>query len=84
MSASILYHAYGIKGIQYKSTHFKKDSVVYEAEMIPQKIACPKCGCSESCFKGQKKRLLKMIPFGRKETFLEVLLHRLDSVSFCL
>lgn len=78
MSASILYHAYGIKGVQYKSTLFQKNSITYVTEMAHQKIACPKCGCSNTCFKGQKKRTFKMIPIGRKESLLEVLLHRVE------
>lgn len=81
MSASILYHAYGIKGVQYKATRFEEGSVTYITEMTHQKIPCPKCSCSDSCFKGQKKRLFKMIPFGRKQCFLEVLLHRLECME---
>ena len=61
MSASVLYHAYGIKGVQYKSTLFEKGSVIYKVEMNSQKIPCPKCSCSHSSFKGQKTRLFKMI-----------------------
>lgn len=78
MSASVLYHAYGIKGVQYKSTVFKKNSIIYVTERVYQKITCPKCGCSNTWFKGQKKRTFKMIPIGRKESLLEVLLHRLE------
>ena len=78
MSASILYHAYSIKGVQYKSTQFENGSVIYKVEMNSQKIPCPKCSCVNSSFKGQKIRLFKMIPFGQKECSLEVQLHRLE------
>ena len=43
MSASNLYHAYGIKGVQYKSTQYVKNSIIYFVEMVYQKIHCPKC-----------------------------------------
>jgi len=78
MSASILHHAYGIKGVQYKSTQIVKGRVIYRVEMNPQRIPCPKCSCLSSSFKGQKKRLFKMIPFGQKQCFLEAQLHRLE------
>ena len=36
MSTSILYHAFGLKGIEYKSTHFIADRIVISAEMKDQ------------------------------------------------
>jgi transposase len=74
MSTSILYHAYGIAGVQYQSTKFEKGAVIFHVEMVdsPQ---C-KCGCVHTIFKGQKIRRFKMIPFGGKICFLNVLLHR--------
>lgn len=69
MSASLLYHAYGINGVQYQSTKFEAGTVTIHAEMIdpPQ---C-KCGCTHTIFKGQKRRIFKMVPFGGKHCFLE-------------
>ncbi len=78
MSTSILYHAYAIKGVQYKSTQFEKGEVIYKVEMASQKIPCPKCSCCRTSFKGQKTRIFKMIPFGQKKCSLEVQLHRLE------
>ena len=81
MSASVLYHAYGIKGVQYKSTRFEKKSVIYKVEMQRQEVKCPKCSCSDTCFKGQKERVFKMIPYAHKQCSLEVLLHRLECTN---
>jgi len=74
MSTSLLYHAYGISGIQHQSTTFKSGTIIMHAQMVdpPQ---C-RCGCIHTIFKGQKKRTFKMIPFGGKPCFLDVLLHR--------
>ena len=74
MSTSLLYHAYGISGVQYQSTKFEAGIITIHAAMIdlPQ---C-KCGCSRTIFKGQKSRQFKMVPFGGKPCFLNVLLHR--------
>jgi transposase-like protein len=75
MSTSNLYHAFGIKGVQYKSTRYEKKSIIYSAEMVYQKIPCPKCSGKNSHFKGQKKRRFRMTPVGSKKCFLDVLLH---------
>ena len=81
MSTSNLYHAYGIKGVQYKSTQYEKKSIIYFAEMVYQKIRCPNCSSKNSHFKGQKKRRFRMIPIGSKKCFLDVILHRLKCVD---
>ena len=81
MSTSNLYHAYGIKGVQYKSTQYEKKSIIYSAEMVYQKIRCPKCSGKNSHFKGQKKRRFRMTPVGSKKCFLDVILHRLKCVD---
>ncbi len=75
MSTSLLYHAYGISGIQYRSTKFEAGKVTIYAEMVdpPQ---CT-CGCVHTIFKGQKRRIFKMVPFGGKPCFLSALLHRI-------
>ena len=74
MSTSLLYHAYGISGVQYQSTKFEAGIVTIHAAMVdpPQ---C-RCGCTRTIFKGQKSRQFKMVPFGGKPCFLNVLLHR--------
>ncbi len=81
MSASNLYHAYGIKGVQYKSTQYVKNSIIYFVEMVYQKIHCSKCSGKNSHFKGQKKRRFRMTPVGSKKCFLDVILHRLKCVD---
>ena len=81
MSTSNLYHAHGIKGVEYKSTTYEKGSVVYRTEMVHQKICCPKCNSQNSYFKGQKNRRFRMTPIGSKKCYLDVLLHRLKCLG---
>jgi len=52
MSTSILYHAYGLKGIEYKATHHLADTIIFSAEMNDQWVRCPRCGCRHTSFKG--------------------------------
>ena len=77
MSTSILYHAFGLKGIEYRATHFVADRIIFSAEMNDQWVRCPQCGCRDTSFKGQKRRWFFMSPIGRKKCMLELVLHRL-------
>lgn len=74
MSTSLLYHAYGISGVQHQSIKFEAGAIIMHAQMVDQPHC--KCGCIRTIFKGQKRRLFKMVPFGGKPCFLNVLLHR--------
>lgn len=81
MSTSILYHAFGLKGICYTSTHYNADAVILRAEMTDALIQCPKCGCREATMKGQKTRWFFMSPIGRKKCILVLDFHRLRCVD---
>jgi transposase len=78
MSTSVLYHAFGLKGIRCQSTQYLSDSVIFNAEMTEHFIRCPKCGCRRATRKGQKTRWFVMSPIGRKKCYLVLDLHRLQ------
>ncbi len=80
MSASVLKFTYGITGVQYKSFRKIKGGAIYCAEMLLQKISCPRCSCKNHRFKGKKIRRLKMPPTGHKKCYLDLILHRLKCV----
>ena len=77
MSTSILYHTNGINGVQYKATRYEKGAVIFEAEMRTGAL-CKKCGNLRTRRKGKKTRRFRMIPFGKKACFLDLLVHRLE------
>jgi len=77
MSTSILYHAFGVKGIQYEAVHFLGDSLLFSARATDRYVKCPQCGARKATFKGQRRRLFRMSPIGRKRCFLDLMLHRL-------
>ena len=77
MSTSILYHAFGIKGIHYESTSYEGDAIVIRAWLTDQHVKCPECGCRQTTFKGHKRRKILMSPMGRKRCYLDLLFHRL-------
>ena len=81
MSTSLLYHAFNIKGVEYRSTDFLGNAIIFCAEMTDKFITCPCCKNRRAIFKGQKTRSFKMGPLGRKHAILHVLLHRLKCVE---
>ena len=60
MSTSILYHAYNLKGVQYKATSYEGNSLVFAVEMTGEQIKCPKCKKREFIYKGSKTRRFNM------------------------
>jgi len=77
MSTSILYHAFGLEGINHKSTKFIGNKVVFTAEIKDHHVKCPNCGRRRVIFKGQKTRQFIMSLLGRKKCILNLTLHRL-------
>lgn len=81
MSTSVLYHAFGLKGIRYQSTHYRSDAVIFQAEMTDDLIRCPKCDCGKATYRGRKTRWFFMSPVGRKKCILVLHFHRLKCVD---
>lgn len=78
MSQSILYHAFGISGVTYRSTDYIGNAVIFNVETTNHHVLCSVCGNRDCIFKGKKVKLLRMPPIGRKQTMLRVHLHRLQ------
>jgi len=81
MSNSLLYHAFNLKGVEYHSTSFVGNTIIFSAEMTRKFIKCPQCGCRQTIFKGQKTRRFKMGPLGRKQSLLQLQFHRLECLE---
>lgn len=82
MSQSILYHAFGIKGVTYRSTDFVGNAVIFNVETTDHHVQCSSCKQRNCIFKGQKEKFLRMPPIGRKQAQLRVTMHRLQC-KFC-
>jgi len=81
MSRSLLYHAFNLKGVEYLSTKFVGNAIIFSVEMIDKFIKCPECGGHQTIFKGHKTRWLKMGSLGRKRSLLQLRFHRLECVE---
>lgn len=77
MSTSILYHAFRINNVEYRSTRYVGNSIIFKAEMSKSTKRCSFCHSSRVIFKGKKTRFLHLPPLGRKRCVLELIMHRL-------
>lgn len=78
MSTSLLYHAFGLKGVKYIGTEYKHGSTIFRAEVTSTIENCPACGSWETVHqKGFKERRLRLVPMGMHPTYLRLGVWRL-------
>ncbi len=53
MSRSLLYHAFGIKGVSYRSTEYIGNTVIFHAEQNNCNHQCSRYGQRKSIFRNQ-------------------------------
>lgn len=71
MSTSLLYHAFGLKGVKYICTKYERGSTIFHAELTDRMERCPECSSHRTIRrKGSKFRWLRMVPIGRRPTFM--------------
>jgi transposase len=72
MSTSLLYHAFGIRGYEYRRTDFFEGRVCFTIEQPRERLRCSECGSAAVHAQGSKERFLQTIPIGLKPTFVLV------------
>ncbi len=78
MSTSLLYHAFGLQGVKYNSTKYKRGTVIFHGEVTSSVECCPVCGSWRTVRrKGSKVRVLRMIPIGSRQIFLVLKIWRI-------
>lgn len=78
MSTSLLYHAFGLKGVKYISTKYIDGSVVFHAEVTSSIEHCPECNSWKTHRKkGAKRRFIRMTPIGARPSFLDIKIWRI-------
>ena len=79
MSTSLLYHAFGLRGVKHISTEYEKGSTIFRAEVTPTIENCPVCGNWETIRKkGCKERVLRLVPIGMRPSFLRLQIWRIE------
>ena len=77
MSTSLLYHAFNIRGVDYRATRYIGNRIVIKTEMRTDQGLCATCESVNIILEGKKKRFFHLPPLGRKRCLLELLMHRL-------
>jgi len=78
MSTSLLYHAFGLQGVKYNSTKYKRGTITFHAEVTSSLECCPVCHSWKTVRrKGSKERILRMIPIGSRQIFLVLKIWRI-------
>ena len=76
MSTSLLYHAFNIRGVEYRATKYIGNRIIIKAEVRADHRFCTSCDSKDVIFKGRKKRHFHLPPLGRKRSLLELIMHR--------
>src|SRR5271167_807906 len=72
MSTSLLYHGFGIVGYHYVSQSFQEGQVTFRIEKPRERHRCSQCGSAEVWDQGGVERTFRMVPIGRKPTFVKL------------
>jgi transposase len=68
MSTSLLYHAFGIRGYQYRRTAYQDGQVIFTIEQELSTRRCPACGSCDVVSRGAAKRRFRSLPIGSRAT----------------
>ena len=76
MSTSILYHTFGIRGVQHVRTFFEGESI-FHCRVHPNAMKCSVCKSRNVIRFGQKQRVFQTLPVGGRKVELVVQIPRL-------
>ena len=72
MSTSLLYHAFGIRGYDYRKTDYAEGGVTFTIRQPRASCRCAVCGSADVIAKGKKPRRFRTVPIGGKAVYLEL------------
>lgn len=78
MSNSLLYHGFGLKGVEYLGTEYMEGAVIFHIRTKDENLQCGNCGSKQIIKKGVIQRKFKTVPIGLKEVFLLADIQRLQ------
>jgi transposase len=79
MFTSLLYHAFGLREVEYRPTRYKANTIIFSAVINNQgKRKCPECSHRRAKKKGLKTRSFLIELIGTKHCILNLELHRLE------
>ena len=74
MSATIVYHGFGIRGYRYEQTICERGMMTFVISQPRDRLRCPRCGSAHVERRGEVPRTFRLLPIGRKriEVFLNI------------
>jgi transposase len=66
MSASVLYHGFGIRGYQYERTFYEQGIMTFAISQARDRLRCPRCGTPHVERRGEVPRCFRLLPIGRR------------------
>ena len=66
MSASVVYHGFGIRGYQYERTYYEDGAVTFVIRQARERLRCPRCNSPHIERRGGVTRMFRLVPIGRK------------------
>ena len=78
MSASLLYHGFGIRGYHYVRTIYELGCVFFNIVQDQFSLRCPHCKSKNVIKRGTKTRTLRTVPIGNKPVFINIPVQRVE------
>jgi transposase len=78
MSTSLLYHAFGIRGYQYRRSDYQGGQTIFAIEQDPSTRRCSACGSSDVVSRGALERRFRSLPIGSKATVVVLPISRVE------
>ena len=77
MSTAALLYLFGIQNVECHSIEYRGGKIIFDAKVSRNNPCCPGCKGKNVCFRGQKLRKLRMVPWGKMPCFLHLTVTRI-------
>jgi transposase len=73
-----MYHAFGIRGYEYRRTDYQNGHVIYTIQQDPKTCRCSACGSPQVQLRGRVERRFRSLPIGSRATFVVLHIPRVE------
>lgn len=78
MSTSLLYHAFGIRGYQYRRTNYEEGQTIFTIHQESKTCRCSACGSTAVRPRGTVERTFRAVPVGSRSTLIVLPIPRVE------
>ena len=78
MSTSLLYHAFGLRGVHYTKAEYKEGRTIFGAELPTENLRCATCQSPRVILRGKKLRRFRCVPIGNRIIEVEMPVPRVE------